>query len=107
MLRHRGSVSREAVACRGGRRIEPCDTGTSQVATINEGEAIDEAASDDEPPIHAMDDGSLLFVGVDGVIVDVASGGEVCVELMAALDALVADFLVGLVKHDGKWSNVL
>lgn len=85
--------------------IEPGDTGIPKVPAVNERETIYQTASDDEPPIHAMDDGSLLFVRVDGVIVDMPLDGAIGIEFMTALNALIAKFLVGLVIHDGGWSR--
>ncbi len=83
----------------------PRDGGIPKIPAVDEGEAVDNTAHYDQPSVDAMDNLSLLSVRVYRVIVKSQTGrirGDLMIESIPAVGAVVASFLVGFGVHDEK-----
>lgn len=82
----------------------PSDGSIAEISAVDEGEAVDDAAGDDQSSVNTMGDLSLLLVRIDWIIVDGQTGGirgRLFIESMPAVDARIANLLVGLRMHNG------
>lgn len=83
----------------------PSDGSIAEIAAVDEREAVDDAAGDDQSSINAMDDLSLLLVRIDWIIVEGQVGGirsRLFIEGMPTVGTRIANFLVGLRMHSGR-----
>ena len=49
----------------------PGNRGIPEIPSINEREAVDDPTRNNEPSIDAVDDGSLLRIGIDIVFIEI------------------------------------